>query len=68
MIPTPELSQKVAQWRAKAADGSITPEELQEAVLVLRQSRISAYQNSTKPKASKAPINTDALLDSLKGI
>ncbi len=62
---TPELQLKVQDWRRKARDGSITTEELKEALLTLREGRIAAGAASTKSRAKKAeaakPLDTDSL-------
>jgi hypothetical protein len=53
MIPSPELQAKIASWRAKAVDGTITKEEMQEAILLMRQDRRGAAIASEKSAATK---------------
>ena len=65
---SPDLLTHVAGWRSKVADGTITREELQKAILVLRENRRSAAAAPRKPsasKSSKAPIDVEALLADL---
>jgi hypothetical protein len=71
-LPTAELINQVAEWRRKAADGTITLEEQKQAVLILRQNRTSALTASAPKKGGggkkKAPVNADALLGELDGL
>jgi hypothetical protein len=53
MIPSPELQAKIASWRVKAVDGTITKEEMQEAILLMRQDRRGAAIASEKSAATK---------------
>lgn len=46
----PELETKIQEWRAKASEGTLTLEDMKEALLTLRQDRLSAM---TKPKEVK---------------
>jgi hypothetical protein len=57
---TPELLNRISQWRTKAADGSITKEELKEAIVALRESRVTAMaQPTSRPRgAKKAQVNS----------
>ena len=67
---TPELQSKIAVWRAKAADGTLSIEEMREAIVVLRAGRVSAAQASTASRQAKARTsipNAMDLLASLKG-
>lgn len=59
------LKERIAIWRAKQAAGQLTIEEMREIVEALRQGRLTASASSAKSRASKAPIDADALLDSL---
>lgn len=52
-----EMTARIAAWRAKAADNTITIEEMKEAIVALRQSRFEA---APKPKEPKAPKKTAA--------
>jgi hypothetical protein len=65
---TPELQSKVLLWRQKAADGTLSIEEMKEAVLALREGRVSASAASDKSrakKAAKAIPSADDLLNEL---
>ena len=53
---SPELSAKIASWRMKVADGTITQEELKEAIAHLRAGRLTAAQAATKSKIAKARV------------
>lgn len=56
---TPELQTKIQTWRAKAAAGTITEDEMREAVAALRQSRLTAAAQPTKAKtASRGPARS----------
>ena len=63
---TPEMEMKVAEWRHKAAMGTITVEEMIEAIKVVRGGRLAAAQASTTAKkatAKKVIVDADSLLD-----
>lgn len=56
--PSPELINRVAEWRRKMQDGTITLDEQKEAIIVLRQNRFAAQASPAKAKAAgkaKAP-------------
>jgi hypothetical protein len=67
---SPELQSKIAIWRAKAAEGTLTQEEMREAIAALRGDRKAAQnasESSTKrvAKAKAAIPDADSLLDEL---
>lgn len=62
---SPELQAKIAEWRRKVADGTITDEELREAIRHIRQDRVAASATSMKSRTAKAPIDGDSLLNDL---
>jgi hypothetical protein len=69
------MQEKITNWRAKIADGTITLEELRESVIYLRQSRGRPPEAKTKPakaaavsKAEIAKVDTSKLLGDLFGI
>lgn len=68
MSLTPELIAKIANWRAKQAAGTMTPQDWQEAMLDLRQKRSAAAQASAASKRTKGPVDTQALKDSLRAL
>lgn len=66
---SPELQIKIATWRQKVADNTLTLEEMREAVKLIRGDRLSAAQASAKSRASKGPKKSgDDLLAELDGI
>lgn len=70
---TQETLDKIAVWRQRCNDGTITPEEMREALAALRQDRLLAAQTSAKSKSgggkSKAPTkSSDDLLAELEGM
>lgn len=55
--------------RAKQAEGTLTREDLLEAITLLRESRFSAASRSAAAKRSAPPaVNADALLNELEGL
>lgn len=66
-----ELQSKIAQWRQKAVEKTLTLEEMKEAIVMLRQGRVAAAQASATVKrktAAKVIPNAENLLDELDGI
>lgn len=67
---TPELQSKIAIWRAKIADNTITEAEMQEAVIALREGRMraaAASDTSRRAKAKAAIPSADDMLGELGG-
>lgn len=65
---TLELNAHVANWRQKALAGTITQDEMREAIKMLRAGRVSASHASAKSRgtrAAKAPVDVDDLLKEL---
>jgi hypothetical protein len=65
---TPEINAKVAIWRQRAIDGTLTLEEMKEAILVLRGGRVSAAATSESSRRKKAKVevpSADDLLNEL---
>jgi hypothetical protein len=67
-----ELQSKIAAWRLKAADGTLTLDEMKEAIVHLRAGRLSAAVAASAAKkvsatgAKKTIIsNSDDLLDEI---
>lgn len=59
-------------WRSKAADGTLSMEDCRAAIAAIRKERVNAAVVSATSKtnkaaaaAKKAPIDSDAMLDSL---
>lgn len=69
MIPqTPENQAKIALWRQRAADGSLTPEDCKEFVLLCRQGRMTAAASATTTKRAKAIAAIPKVEDVLGGL
>ena len=71
----PETQSKISNWRRRAAAGeTLSIEEMREAILLLRQGRLSASQAAATSKRSsggrsKAPTKSaDDLLSELGGL
>ena len=67
---TPELNAKVAEWRQKSVEGTLSLEDMKEAIQALRGGRVSAAIASSTSRAKKAPIvvqSADDLLGELEG-
>lgn len=58
MAHSAESQAKLSDWREKAKEGTITIEEMKEAIAVLREGRISACFASagSRAKKEKKPI------------
>lgn len=70
MAQSVEMQQRIALWRQQAANGTLTDDQMREAVVLLREDRIGAQIASTKSKAKKAPAATpDAagMMDEIMG-
>ncbi|MDX2059905.1 MAG: hypothetical protein SFV24_19000 [Gemmatimonadales bacterium] len=74
-MQSPELQNQIAQWRARAIAGTLTPDEMKAAVAALREGRRSASETAAKPKKSssggksKAPARSaDDLLNELDSL
>lgn len=70
----PETMTKVAQWRAKEAQGTMTIDDYKQAILDLRGARMNATAAASKSKSSgskraSTPIKSaDDLLSELEGL
>lgn len=51
--------------RNKARAGTLTIDELREAITLMREGRAAAHVISAKSRAAKAPVDTDSLLGEL---
>lgn len=70
---TPELQTKIAGWRLRAAEGTLTLEEMKEAIVHLRAGRLGAAQAAQKARATtKRAIaeipSADDMLSDLEGL
>ena len=67
-----ELQAKIAAWRIKAADDTLTPAEMREIILHLRAGRVAAAgaargAASSRKKAAVAVPAADDMLSELEG-
>lgn len=62
---TPDLEAKIAVWRQKAIDNTLTTNEMTEAVLIMRAGRLGASIASAKSKKAKATAAIPAADDLL---
>lgn len=53
-MQSPELIAKIAVWRQKAKDGTLTTEDQREAVAAIRGERKAAAHSSEQSKRTKA--------------
>lgn len=64
MTPDPA---KIAEWRARAAEGTLSLEEMREAIEALRAGRVSAAYTSEASRRKKAvaaiPVADDLLAE-----
>lgn len=71
---SPELQLKIAQWRDKARQGTLTQDEMREAIAALRKDRSSIPQATAGSKVTKARTaaskkpDSDDLLSQLEGL
>jgi hypothetical protein len=59
------ITSQIQLWRQKAADGTITTEEMREAIAAIRKERVGASEKSAVSRAKAAPkaaINADDVL------
>lgn len=69
--PSPEVQSKIAILRAKALEGSLTREDMQEAIELMRADRKGAAIASATSKAKSAKTavpNVADLLDEIGGL
>lgn len=66
------INQNIPLWRQKAADNTITIDEMKEAISAIRKERMVAGEVSAKSKTKKAaakekaaPIDSEAMLEEL---
>lgn len=66
---SPELISQIAEWRAKQAAGTLTTEELRQAVAVMRANRVAlSYAPKGAPSRKKPAAvlpSADDMLDEL---
>lgn len=70
MAQTIETQSRLAALRQRAIEGTLTKEEMKQAIIMLRADRVSAVKSSdaSKRKAAKAAIpSADDMLKELGG-
>lgn len=71
---TIEMQQRMAEIRQKALNNTATKEDMQEAIMIMRQGRVAAAATSAKAKTTKSTatakknINSNDLLSELDGL
>ena len=66
---SPELQSQIQTWRQKAAAGTLSIEEMRDAVAAMRGSRLSAAEAAAKsPSRSRAKSPTRSADDMLKDL
>lgn len=68
-LASPETLNRIAEWRRKSEDRTITPDELKAAIIVLRENRRTATVPTKKASRAKAPARSaDSLLSELDNL
>lgn len=67
---SPEDNAAISSYRAKAAAGTLTEDDLKHAVSLLRQARKGAVEGAARKRsaAAKQTRNADDLLNELEGL
>jgi len=72
---TTDVSAQIQVWRQKSRDGTLTQDELRQAIIAIRESRGAAGETSAKSRsaaattrAKKVPVSGDDLLSELGGL
>lgn len=66
-----ELQSKIANWRLRAAEKTLTLEEMKEAIVYLRAGRVNAASSAAATKRKKAIAavpSADDMLSDLEGL
>lgn len=66
MLPSSDTITKVAQWRQAARDGTLTQDQMREAIVFLRAERTATPAG--KKTTAKATVDTKSLFDELDGL
>lgn len=69
-VVPPDLQSRISDWRRKSADGTITLDEMKQAIIALRSGRKAAAEASASSgKRTKTPTRSaDDLLNELGGL
>lgn len=65
---TPELQAKIALWRQKAAQGTLSRDEMREAILALREGRVGAAVASESSRRKRAKTEVPDANELLAGL
>jgi hypothetical protein len=66
---SPEENALISMYRAKAANGSLTQEDIKQVVVILRQGRRSAVGDAAKRRAAAKQTRTaDELFNELEAL
>lgn len=70
MAQTPEMQAKLSVWREKARAGTLSQEEMREAICALREDRTRSITAGAekKSRAVKKVVSADDLLSELDGL
>ena len=63
-----DIKEKVDNWRMKAAAGTLTLQEMREAIQFLRVNRSQATASAKKKGTSKKVVNSEELLNELEAL
>ena len=64
---SPSVMEKIAIMRTKVLAGTITDEELREALRIMRADRVTASRAVETKRAAKAPMDADQAIDAIFG-
>jgi lipopolysaccharide export system protein LptC len=66
------IQEKIQEWRRKSAEGTMTIDDMREAIAAIRKERVQASEVSKKSRTKKAdakakqePVDSDDLLKEL---
>jgi hypothetical protein len=66
LIRDPIVASKIAQWREKEANGTLTVEDMREIVIQARQGRTLAAEASRASSKAKKPVQSaEEMLDEI---
>lgn len=68
MLQSPEVQSRMNHYRQKATEGTITLEEMRDAIRMLREDRRTASVSATAKAPRKSARSADDLLGELEGL
>ena len=63
-----ELQQKIASWRVRCAEGTMTLDDYKEAIVALRAGRVNAQVASAGAKRTRAQVAIPSAADMLSDL